>query len=112
MSIGCTKINETEYAIYDASYNPINNKCVKSDGTWAGNDNNGSTGCSDEDFACYASYRLNQLRQNVDPKMAELYSGKGSVQHMNNANYDATMLSGVIWAMLGTTVLYYAFTKM
>jgi hypothetical protein len=26
-------------------------------------------------------------------------------------NYQTTMLTGVLWAALGTTVLYYAFTK-
>lgn len=69
-------------------------------------------GCSDADYACYANYNLNKRRQELDPKMAELYANSGTIQGVNNVHYDTTMLSGVIWAMLGTTVLYYAFTKM
>jgi hypothetical protein len=69
-------------------------------------------GCSNEDYACYANYTLNKKRQELDPKMAELYANTGTIRGVNNVHYDSTMLSGVIWAMLGTTVLYYAFTKM
>jgi len=109
MSSVCTTINADNYAAYDSSFNSTSGKCM------TGNNktfNSATQGCSDADYACYANYNLNQLRQNLDPKMAELYSGQGSIQQINNANFESTMLSGVIWAMLGTTVLYYAFTKM
>lgn len=109
MSSVCTTINKDNYAKFDASYNPVRNVCVNADGSYK---TPSPGGCTDSDYACYANYQLNQKRQLLDPQMAELYSGEGSIQHIHNVNYDSTMLSGVVWAMLGTTVLYYAFTKM
>lgn len=115
MSSGCTTINESNYAAYDASYNPTKNMCVNTDGSLRmqpGSNIAVKLGCSNEEYACYANYTLNKKRQELDPKMAELYANAGTIRGVNNVHYDSTMLSGVIWAMLGTTVLYYAFTKM
>ena len=105
----CTTINKDNYTQYVQKYEPGIGNCLNVDGKTL--KPGPPQGCSDEDYACYANLRLESLRHKLDPKIAELYSGPGSIQQVNNANYESTMLSGVIWAMLGTTVLYYAFTK-
>lgn len=66
---------------------------------------------SDAEAACYSSYMLNQSRQKLDGDLQQIYDPANSVSSTYQSNYEYTMLTGVIWAMLGTTVLYYAFTK-
>jgi hypothetical protein len=107
MSSGCSLINESNYASYDNKYNTANGSCIKRD------DKSyiGGNGCSQDEFACYANYNLSKMRNNLDSNMAEIYQPQNSRIATLDSNYHTTMLTGVIWAMLGTTVLYYAFTK-
>jgi hypothetical protein len=81
---------------------------------------NGAGGCtldssnclSNSEFSCYASYTLGTKRTNLDASLRSIYQPHTSVAATFDSNYSTTMLTGVVWAMLGTTVLYYAFTKM
>jgi hypothetical protein len=66
---------------------------------------------TDKEAACYSSYMLNQSRQKLDGDLHQIYDPANSVASTYQSNYEYTMLTGVVWAMLGTTVLYYAFTK-
>lgn len=111
MSSVCTTINKANFAAYDTSFNSTNGTCMTGGSAPNKTFVVGAT-CTDADYACYASYKLDQKRKQLDPDMAELYSGPGSIKNVNNVHFESAMLSGVIWAMLGTTVLYYAFTKM
>ena len=72
----------------------------------------GSGGCiTNDDFACYANSELNSKRQELDTSLKAIYQPQNAISASFDSNYNATMLTGVVWAMLGTTVLYYAFTK-
>ena len=71
-----------------------------------------SSGCiTDAEFACYANSELNSKRQELDTSLKAIYQPQNAISASFDSNYNATMLTGVVWAMLGTTVLYYAFTK-
>jgi hypothetical protein len=116
MSSGCTLINESNYAAYDASYNtfatsskPIG-KCIDPN-TKKIKTSNIPPGCSDSDFACYANHNLTMSRQKIDSNLQNIYQPQNSPIASFDENYQATMLTGVLWAALGTTVLYYGFTK-
>jgi hypothetical protein len=72
----------------------------------------GTDNClTDNEFACYASYKLGSARKDLDASLTNIYQPNTSKLAPSDSNYDATMLTGIIWAALGTTVLYYAFTK-
>lgn len=72
----------------------------------------GSGGCiTDAEFACYANSELNSKRKELDTSLQAIHQPHNSTSVSFDSNYNATMLTGVVWAMLGTTVLYYAFTK-
>ena len=75
--------------------------------------NKQDTSCclNDNEIACYSSHELSKLRTNVDSNLREIYQPETSRANTFYSNLETTMLTGVIWAMLGTTVLYYAFTK-
>ena len=113
MSSGCSLINESNYATYDAKYNTYaaNGKQLGSciDGTTSKYTQN--NGCNQDEFACYANYNLSKMRNKLDSNLTEIYQPQNSRIATFDSNYHTTMLTGVIWAMLGTTVLYYAFTK-
>jgi hypothetical protein len=49
------------------------------------------------------------MRENIDRKVAEIYQAPGTATRAFDENYQITMLTGVVWALLGTTVLYYTF---
>ena len=66
---------------------------------------------TDAEFACYANSELNSKRQELDTSLKAIHQPHNSTSVSFDSNYNATMLTGVVWAMLGTTVLYYAFTK-
>lgn len=71
-----------------------------------------ATKCLTEtEAACYSSYMLEQKRDKLDASIADIYQPQNSTTAMFDSNYQATMLTGVVWAALGTTILYYAFTK-
>ena len=82
------------------------NGCIIGSGT-------GPNGClTEEEAACYVSYKLGSKRAKLDASMRTIYEPENGIAATFDSHYNSTMLTGVIWAMLGTTVLYYAFTKM
>jgi hypothetical protein len=102
----CDSSNYTEYAHL---YNTKNGSC-RTNGSGA--INTSSANYNDADYACFAYYTLQNARAQLDPKIAELHNPPNSVRNGTESNFDATMLSGVLWAMLGTTAIYYAFTQL
>ena len=66
---------------------------------------------TDSEVACYSSYKLGSTREKLDASLTNIYQPQGSPSSTFDSNYQTTMLTGVVWAALGTTVLYYAFTK-
>ena len=106
MSSKCSLINESNYATYDAKYKPDGGTCM-SNRRYIG----GGTNCTEQEFACYANYNLTKARNQLDANLEEIYQPQNGRFATFDSNYQTTMLTGVIWAMLGTTVLYYAFTK-
>lgn len=71
-----------------------------------------ATAClTDSEVACYSSYKLGSTREKLDTSLTNVYQPHGSPSSTFDSNYQTTMLTGVVWAALGTTVLYYAFTK-
>jgi hypothetical protein len=81
--------------------------------------NNSMDGCTigtgncltDSELACYSSYQLGISRKKLDASLSNIYQPETSPTTIFDSNYQTTMLTGVFWAALGTTVLYYAFTK-
>jgi hypothetical protein len=72
----------------------------------------GNADClTDSELACYASYKLGTARKDLDASLINIYQPNTSKTETIDSNYNATMLTGIIWAALGTTMLYYAFTK-
>jgi len=107
----CKEINKDNYNKYHEKYYFVDSKtkgtCVDSYGKFQ----SGVDGCSDADFACYANYNLTEMRNKLDADLADIHQPQYSTSATFDSNYQTTMLTGLIWAMLGTTVLYYAFTK-
>jgi hypothetical protein len=64
-----------------------------------------------DEAACYSSYKLGQTRSALESNLQEIYHPETSTSNAFQSNLETTMLTGIVWAMLGTTVLYYAFTK-
>ena len=102
--------NSLTYANYDCLYNAKNGLLRPTSGSGSGSiRTDGSYNVNDH--ACYAHYSLEAKRNKLDPQIAELYNPPNSIRNNSETNFDATMLSGVLWVMLGTTAIYYAFTK-
>lgn len=81
-------------------------------GCSVGTNTDASNGClTDAELACYSSYKLGTTREKLDMSLVNIYQPQTSTTATFDSNYQTTMLTGVIWAALGTTVLYYAFTK-
>ena len=78
----------------------------------------GSTYTSSADSAAYNlnlcknDTVIRAIGDDIDTKTREIYQSPGSVSHSFNENYQTTMMVGVIWAMVGTTVLYYTFSQL
>lgn len=73
---------------------------------------NNTTCLTDDEKACYSSYKIGTTRKKVDAALENIYQPNTSINASFDSNYNTTMLTGVLWAALGTTVLYYAFVKM
>jgi hypothetical protein len=62
---------------------------------------------------CYDQCKIKtvqkHMRDNIDRKVAEIYQAPGTYTRAFDENYQITMLTGVIWVLLGTSVLYYTF---
>jgi hypothetical protein len=48
---------------------------------------------------------------NIETSMNELYQMPGTISQSFDSHYQSTMMTGVLVAMFGTTVLYFAFLK-
>lgn len=108
---GKDSCDSSNYADYAFLYNTTNGSCRTSGGSGP-IDTGGCNGSySSNDYACFSHYTLQNQRNALDPQIAELHNPPNSIRNVSESNFDATMLSGVLWVMLGTTALYYAFTK-
>jgi hypothetical protein len=74
-------------------------------------DLSGNDCLTDAEIACYSSFTLRSSREKLDKSLADVYQPENSTTATFDSNYQTTMLTGVVWAALGTTVLYYVFTK-
>ena len=80
---------------------------------------NGINGCTldvsncltEDEELCYSSYMLDKGRSKLDADLTSIYRPDTATAATFDSNYQTTMLTGLVWAALGTTVLYYAFTK-
>lgn len=86
----------------DVAASATNKQCTKK---------NGEGICTAEEQACYYSYMLGKSREKLDSDLQEIHRPETSRAYTFQSNLETTMLTGIVWAMLGTTVLYYAFTK-
>lgn len=109
----CTQINKDNYTDYNDKYYFLDRdhkgRCIDPSGNL--DKTNTNENCNDASFACYANYNLTEKRQKLDADLADIHQPQYSVSATFDSNYQTTMLTGLVWAMLGTTVLYYAFTK-
>jgi hypothetical protein len=72
----------------------------------------GAIDCLTEDEErCVVSYTLDKARSILDDDLTSIYRPDTAITASFDSNYQTTMLTGLVWAALGTTVLYYAFTK-
>lgn len=55
---------------------------------------------------------IQSLRSELDAKLGELYHLDNSIYSENKMNYDTTIYTGLLWTVLGTSMLYYVFTKL
>jgi len=55
---------------------------------------------------------INKLRRDLDNKMLELYNIDGNLNQDYLLQYDSVMYTGILFSILATTGLYYAFTKL
>ena len=62
--------------------------------------------CDDE---CKIRIIQKHMRENIDRKVSEIYRAPGTYTRAFDENYQITMLTGIIWVLLGTSVLYYTF---
>lgn len=52
-------------------------------------------------------------RIELEGKMKELYKSNDTIFNSDfRSNYDATMLTGIVWSILAASLLYYTFTKL
>lgn len=58
------------------------------------------------------SEAIDSARQQITAKEQELYRVRGSSYDSFHSSYQDTMLAGILVAMLGTTVLFYAFRQL
>ena len=53
---------------------------------------------------------VQQAQAELDSTLDGLGNVSGSVNNIMNAQYESTMIAGVMWATLGTVLLYFTFT--
>jgi len=94
--------NITNNSNIDIAKSAANKNCIQT---------NGSVCTTPDDKACYYSYMLGKSREKLDSDLQEIHRPETSRAYTFQSNLETTMLTGIVWAMLGTTVLYYAFTK-
>jgi len=76
--------------------------------TWVGKLPNGTV--SDKGaLTPHQKKNLKSLQSHVDYQLQELYKAPGTSSESLELNYNATMMAGILVAMLGTTVLFYTF---
>jgi hypothetical protein len=71
-----------------------------------------SLGTDAKKTQCKIKLIQKHMRDNVDRKVAEIYKAQGTNTATFDENYKNTLLLGVVWAMLGTTALYYTFKNL
>jgi hypothetical protein len=54
---------------------------------------------------------INRKRLDIQRQMLELNQENGSYYEIQRADYETTILAGVLWAMLATGTIYYVFSR-
>jgi hypothetical protein len=57
------------------------------------------------------SKQIDVVRQELDAKMENILKGRSPQNDFTN-EYDSTVYTGVLWSILGTSLLYYIFTEL
>ena len=57
------------------------------------------------------SKEIDAMRRSLDAKMENILKGKAPQNEFTN-EYDSTVYTGVLWSILGTSLLYYIFTEL
>ena len=57
------------------------------------------------------SKEIDGMRQELDAKMENILKGRAPQNEFTN-EYDSTVYTGVLWSILGTSLLYYIFTEL
>jgi len=57
------------------------------------------------------SKQIDAVRQELDAKMENILKGRAPQNDFTN-EYDSTVYTGVLWSILGTSLLYYIFTEL
>jgi hypothetical protein len=57
------------------------------------------------------SKEIDALRRSLDAKMENILKAKAPQNEFTN-EYDSTVYTGVLWSILGTSLLYYIFTEL
>jgi hypothetical protein len=53
-----------------------------------------------------------QTRNSLDMKMKEIYMTNDSITAQNKMSYDSTILAGILWTILATCLLFFAFSRL
>jgi hypothetical protein len=77
--------------------------------TWTGTLQDGTTSARGALTPYQQQQQINYLQTNVDYQLQELFKAPGTSAESLELNYYATMMTGILVAMLGTTVLFYTF---
>lgn len=72
----------------------------------------GSTEAFDTQMLDSSFNEIQSLRSELDVKLKELYHLDNSVYSENKMSYDTTIYTGLLWTVLGTSMLYVVFTKL
>lgn len=102
--------NNPQFNSYSSDYASLNAYATKNNVDLKECDNANKT--DPEKETCKIEYIQKHMRDNIDRKVAEIYKTTGTNSAAFDENYRTTMLVGVVWAMLGTTVLYYTFKNL
>jgi len=106
------KNNSTDHPFFTERLSNWTSGTNGANGCSIGTNTKTKSGClTDQELACYSSSTLGAAREQLDASLSDIYQPQNSISATFDSNYQTTMLTGIVWAALGTTVLYYAFTK-
>jgi hypothetical protein len=56
--------------------------------------------------------KLLTTRKNLDEKLHELYENENNSLYSNKPEVDSAVITGILWTVLATTMIYYIFVKL